>query len=219
MKSEFITDVEQQYEVYCKIAEEYGFIDLNAKKSGFRCTTKSNEFEMPTTNLSINQNIGIIQEQEQFTDVILEGDSLIHEYFRIKPLKNMVVYDTEVKLNEFRSKYEYLSKYEISNSINKFYIVANDREEMIISTVLHTLQYVRILEPSDINDKLISMFKSYSLRNGFDICEDKTPPPTPSNPSEPSSKKEDIKSNKFINTDIPKDIAEKIDKFNENQSL
>lgn len=42
--SEFITDVEQQYEVYCKIAEEYGFIDLNAKKSGFRCTTKSNEF-------------------------------------------------------------------------------------------------------------------------------------------------------------------------------
>ena len=42
--SEFITDVEQQYEVYCKIAEEYGFIDLNAKKNGFRCTTKSNEF-------------------------------------------------------------------------------------------------------------------------------------------------------------------------------
>lgn len=42
--SEFITDVEQQYEVYCKIAEEHGFIDLNAKKNGFRCTTKSNEF-------------------------------------------------------------------------------------------------------------------------------------------------------------------------------
>ena len=42
--SDFITDVEQQYEVYCKIAEEYGFIDLNAKKNGFRCTTKSSEF-------------------------------------------------------------------------------------------------------------------------------------------------------------------------------
>ncbi|WP_336018928.1 hypothetical protein [Acinetobacter lwoffii] len=42
--SDFITDVEQQYEVYCKIAEEHGFIDLNAKKNGFRCTTKSNEF-------------------------------------------------------------------------------------------------------------------------------------------------------------------------------
>lgn len=44
MRSEFITDVEQQYEVYCKIAEEYGFIDFNAKKNGFQCTTKSNEF-------------------------------------------------------------------------------------------------------------------------------------------------------------------------------
>lgn len=42
--SDFITDVEQQYEMYCKIAEEHGFIDLNAKKNGFRCTTKSNEF-------------------------------------------------------------------------------------------------------------------------------------------------------------------------------
>lgn len=42
--SDFITDVERQYELYCKIAEEHGFIDLNAKKSGFRCTTKSNEF-------------------------------------------------------------------------------------------------------------------------------------------------------------------------------
>ena len=42
--NDFITDVEQQYEVYCKIAEEHGFIDLNAKKNGFRCTTKSSEF-------------------------------------------------------------------------------------------------------------------------------------------------------------------------------
>ena len=42
--SDFITDVERQYEVYCKIAEEHGFIDLNAKKNGFRCTTKSSEF-------------------------------------------------------------------------------------------------------------------------------------------------------------------------------
>ena len=38
--NDFITDVEQQYEVYCKIAEEHGFIDLNAKKNGLRCTTK-----------------------------------------------------------------------------------------------------------------------------------------------------------------------------------
>ncbi len=42
--SDFITDVERQYELYCKIAEEHGFIDLGAKKNGFRCTSKSNEF-------------------------------------------------------------------------------------------------------------------------------------------------------------------------------
>ena len=42
--SDFITDIERQYELYCKIAEEHGFIDLNAKKNGFRCTTKSSEF-------------------------------------------------------------------------------------------------------------------------------------------------------------------------------
>lgn len=42
--NDFITDVERQYEMYCKIAEEHGFIDLNAKKNGFRCTAKSNEF-------------------------------------------------------------------------------------------------------------------------------------------------------------------------------
>lgn len=42
--SDFIADVERQYEVYCKIAEEHGFIDLNAKKNGFRCTAKSSEF-------------------------------------------------------------------------------------------------------------------------------------------------------------------------------
>ena len=42
--SDFITDVERQYEMYCKIAEEHGFIDLNAMKNGFRSTTKSSEF-------------------------------------------------------------------------------------------------------------------------------------------------------------------------------
>ena len=81
---------------------------------------------------------------------------------------------------------------------------------MIISTVLHTLQYVRILEPKGINDKLISMFKSYSLKNGFDICNDETPP-TPSNPTEPSSKNEDIKSNEPVN-DFTKE-KEKASKF------
>ena len=153
---------------------------------------------MPTTNLSINTDIETIQEQEEFTEVILECDSVIYEYFKIKPLKNMIVYDTEEKLNEFRSKYEYLSKYEISNSINKFYIVANDREEMIISTVLHTLPHAKIINNNELNDEIISRFKKYASRIEFKICNDETPPP---NPSEPSSKKEDIKSNEPIKID------------------
>lgn len=41
---DFIGDVEWQYENYCNIAEEYGFLDRNAAKAGFRSTTKSSEF-------------------------------------------------------------------------------------------------------------------------------------------------------------------------------
>ena len=69
---------------------------------------------------------------------------------------------------------------------------------MIISTVLHTLKYVKVLTPNEINDDLISLFKDYASRIEFKICNDETPPP---NPSEPSSKKEDIKSNEPIKID------------------
>ena len=201
---------------YIVIEDDISVSTNSAQKSK---TTKSNEFEMPTTNLSINQNIGIIQEQEEFTEVILECDSVIHEYFRIKPLKNMVVYDTEEKLDEFRSKYEYLSKYEISNSINKFYIVAQDREEMIISTVLHTLPHARIIHNDKLNDEIISRFKKYAKDIGLKICNE-TPPTDPNNetPKENSSKNEDIKNNSK-KLEIPKDIAEKIKKMNDNPSL
>ena len=204
--------------VQIKDGKKTDYIPLNAIKIYEEPTSNANSksiknstmLSVPTTNLSINTDIETIQEQEEFTEVILECDSVIYEYFKIKPLKNMEVYDTEGKINEFRIKYEYLSKYGILHSINKFYIVANDREPMIISTILHTLQYVRIIEPSGINDKLISMFKSFSLKNGFDICEDKTPPTSPT-PSELSSKNEDIKSNEPVN-DFTKE-KEKASKF------
>ena len=199
---------------YIVIEDDISVSTNSAQKSK---TTKSNEFEMPTTNLSINADIETIQEQEEFTEVILECDSVIHEYFRIKPLKNMVVYDTEEKLNEFRSKYEYLSKYEISNSINKFYIVANDREPMIISTVLHTLPYARIINNNELNDEIISRFKKYAKDIRFKICNE-TPPNDPNNqtPKENSSKKEDIKSKKIIKTDIPNDLVDMLKDINKN---
>ncbi|MEI2556550.1 hypothetical protein [Acinetobacter pittii] len=42
--SDFIEDAERQYENYCDLAEEYGFLDRAAANSGFRCTTKKSEF-------------------------------------------------------------------------------------------------------------------------------------------------------------------------------
>ena len=152
----------------------------------------STMLSIPTTNLSLNLENETIQEQEKFTEVILECENILYEYFKMKPLKNMKVFDTEDKLKEFQINYE------IKPKNNKFYIVANDRKPMIISTVLHTLKYVKVLTPNEINDDLISLFKDYASRIEFKICNDETPPP---NPSEPSSKKEDIKSNEPIKID------------------
>lgn len=198
--------------VQIKDGKKTDYIPLNAIKiydepisnANFKSVKNSTMLSVPTTNLSINTDFEAIQ--EQFTDVILECESVIYEYFRIKPLKNMVVYDTEDKLKEFQINYE------IKPQDNKFYIVATDRKEMIISTVLHTLKYVKILTPNSLNDDLISLFKDYSSRIGFDICDDKTPP------IEPTPKNQDIK-NSPKKSDIPKDIAEKIKKMNDNLSL
>ena len=63
--SEFITDVERQYELYCKIAEEHGFIDLNAKKNGFRCTAKSNEFNAGW--IAFAGAVAVVRDEQQAT--------------------------------------------------------------------------------------------------------------------------------------------------------
>lgn len=178
----------------------------------------SNKLAFPTTNLSINTNFEAIQ--EQFTEVILECNSLIHEYLRIKPLKNMKVFDTEEKLKEFQIKYE------IKPKDNNFYIVAQDRKEMIISTVLHTLPYARIINNNELNDEIISRFKKYAKDIGFKICNE-TPPNDPNNlifkddSSKNALKKSDtidekIESNKVIKPLEDSKEQEKINKFNEN---
>ena len=185
--------------VQIKDGKKTDYIPLNAIKIYEEPTSNANSksiknstmLSVPTTNLSINTDFETIQEQEEL-EVILECDNIVYEYFKIKQLKNMKVFDTEDKLKEFQINYE------IKPKNNKFYIVANDRKPMIISTVLHTLKYVKVLTPNEINDDLISLFKDYASRIEFKICNDETPPP---NPSEPSSKKEDIKSNEPIKID------------------
>jgi len=163
----------------------------------------STMLSIPTTNLSINADFETIQEQL----VILECDSVIYDYFKIKPLKNMKVFDTEDKLKKFQINYE------IKPQDNKFYIVVTDRKEMIISTVLHTLPHAKIINNNELNDDLISLFKDYASRIEFKICNDETPPtpPTSPTPSESSSKNENIKSNEPVN-DFTKE-KEKASKF------
>lgn len=63
--SDFITDAEWQFEKYCEIAEEYGFVDLNAKKSGFRCTTKTAEFNAGW--ISFTGGVAAVCDEQQAT--------------------------------------------------------------------------------------------------------------------------------------------------------
>ena len=78
--SDFQSDIERQYEAYCKIAEEHGFIDLNAKKNGFRCTTKSNEFHAgwiaftgAVSAMRDDQQANINQLQSQINEMAVVG--------------------------------------------------------------------------------------------------------------------------------------------------
>ena len=78
--SDFITDVERQYEMYCKIAEEHGFIDLNAKKNGFRCTTKSNEFNAGW--IAFTGAVAAVRDEQQskIDELTKQRDSFIKAY-------------------------------------------------------------------------------------------------------------------------------------------
>lgn len=148
------------------------------------------------STFSINEPT-IIQEESKNIEVILECDSLVYEYFQMKPLSNMEIYDDEDKLKEFSEKYH------IESLKNKFYVVANDSEDMIISTVLHTLNNVKILSPNNLNDKLANMFENYLNKTNIDICKDNNPP-SPSDINTESKKtpkgisEEDVKKYKII---------------------
>lgn len=206
--------------VQIKEGKKTDYIPLNAIKIYDEPTSNVNSksvknstmLSVPTTNLSINTDFETIQEQEEL-EVILECNSVIYDYFKMKPLQNMKVFDTEEKLKEFHINYE------IEPKNNNFYVVAQDRKEMIISTVLHTLPHARIIHNDKLNDEIISRFKKYAKDIGLKICNE-TPPNDPNNQTikEDSSKNEDIKNNSK-KPEIPKDVAEKIKKISNNPSL
>ncbi len=91
--SDFITDVERQYEMYCKIAEEHGFIDLNAKKNGFRCTTKSNEFNAGWIAF-VGAVAAVRDEQQARVDELQRRNQMLNE--NIKEQGQKLVYQNEV---------------------------------------------------------------------------------------------------------------------------
>ena len=91
--NDFITDVERQYEMYCKIAEEHGFIDLNAKKNGFRCTAKSNEFNTGWIAF-VGAVAAVRDEQQARVDELQRRNQMLNE--NIKEQGQKLVYQNEV---------------------------------------------------------------------------------------------------------------------------
>lgn len=91
--NEFITDVERQYEMYCKIAEEHGFIDLNAKKNGFRCTAKSNEFNAGW--IAFTGAVAAVRDEQQArVDELQRRNQMLND--NIKEQGQKLVYQNEV---------------------------------------------------------------------------------------------------------------------------
>lgn len=91
--NDFITDVERQYEVYCEIAEEHGFIDLNAKKNGFRCTTKSSEFNAGW--IAFTGAVAAVRDEQQArVDELQRRNQMLND--NIKEQGQKLVYQNEV---------------------------------------------------------------------------------------------------------------------------
>ena len=116
--SDFITDVERQYEMYCKIAEEHGFIDLNAKKNGFRCTIKSNEFNAGW--IAFTGAVAAVRDEQQAKIEKLEielsttkqvlGNVIDMEVAKVDNLKTQLNKHTECIENLVNQKADYLDR-------------------------------------------------------------------------------------------------------------
>ncbi|AXH13744.1 hypothetical protein CP985_04140 [Malaciobacter mytili LMG 24559] len=159
----------------------------------------------------------IDNKKENEIEVILECDSIVYEYYKLKPLKSMNIFETEDRLKELSSSIEF-----IKLKPNKFYITAIDTEEMIISTLLHTLPHTKVIEPFELNEKIIKKFKKFSNDLDIDLCSEDTPPTSPKKPNKNSSIKEE-KTDKKINNENKKiggdGAIEEIKKDNDNLNL
>lgn len=187
--------------------EYIDYVDLDTADYSTQTTSFSNDIYKTFTNYEEQE---IKPKKEKFIDVVLECSTTLFEYAQMKPLKLMKTYATEEELKEFQQTIEHKPK------DNKFYIVAEDTEDMILSTVLHCLPYAVIVNNNDLNDKLIKRFKDYANEADFKIC----PPPPPTKPNSSSSdetkKEEENNLPKNSKTQMSKEQQEKLNKEVEN---
>lgn len=149
-------------------------------------------------------SLPIIEDKE--VEVILECDTIAYEYFKMKPLKNMKKFETIKSMETFTSVYK-----DVQSKENKFYIVAKDNEEMVLSTVLHTLPYAKIIKPISLNDKLFSKFKKYADDIDIDICKNDDNPVHKSSEEKENIDNSEVKkknltknTNRILNSDFKK---------------
>lgn len=177
-----IGSITERVEVYkCSPIEAINYIDfkpINVNQSMYM--TEDVEDNQPLKPKEIN--------------LLLECDSVIYEYFKMLPLSNMTIYDSEEKQIEFMKKYNY------DCMPNKFYIEAFDLKEKIISVIFHCLENVKIITPTDLNDDIIGRMKSFARKNKIDICEEDTPPQKPKTPNV-NTTSQDTKNEKKENID------------------
>ncbi|RXK11685.1 hypothetical protein CP965_13015 [Halarcobacter mediterraneus] len=144
--------------------------------------------------------------------VLLEIDTNIVEYFQVKPLSNMKLYVTEEEKQDFSKEYG------LDTLPNKCYIFAEDDKEYIISTIFHTIEYVKILEPTELNEDIVERMKIFAKKNNIDLCKEDTPPKKPIEPSDLTSIKEETNEIKENNKDIVIDKSGKMEDIKNNDS-
>ena len=151
-----------EYEI---LFDEIERISIDSSSSDFAVEDINNQsymFNPQYSNLSIDSHTKTSNDIK----LLLELDTQIVEYYQIKPLNNQKLYLTKEEKIEFSKTFHYES------IKNKCYLSAEDLEDNIISTILHTLDYVKIITPTSINDKIASKFKNYLKKSNVDICSD-----------------------------------------------
>lgn len=158
-------------------------------------------------NMSYFSMFNIEKKEENEIEVILECDTVMYEYYKFKPLKQMKIFETEDKIKDLSLSLEFLK-----TKVNKFYIIAIDTEEMIVSTLLHTLPYTKVIEPFYLNNRVLDKLKKFADNLDIDICkEDNTPPKQPIKPNNNQTSKNETPIEDSGNIEIDKNgLVEKI---------